>query len=58
VATILRSASAPCYYTMVGKARVSGIMNGEPMKFVEDGLLKENIFHIIISVQCVKGLIK
>jgi hypothetical protein len=44
---ILRSGSAPCYHTMVGKARVSGIMNGELMKFVDDGLLKKRIFHIV-----------
>jgi hypothetical protein len=43
---VLRPGRAPCYHTMVGKARVSGIMNGELMKFVDDGLLKEKIFHI------------
>jgi len=43
---VLRSGSAPCYHTMVGKARISGIMNGELMKFVDDGTLKERIFHI------------
>jgi hypothetical protein len=43
---VLRSGRAPCYHTIVGKARVSGIMNGELMKFVDDGLLKEKIFHI------------
>jgi hypothetical protein len=43
---VLRCGSAPCYHTMVGKARVNGIMNGELMKFVDDGLLKEKIFHI------------
>jgi hypothetical protein len=42
----LRCGSAPFYHTMVGKARVNGIMNGELMKFVDDGLLKEKIFHI------------
>ena len=43
---ILRSGSAPCYHTMVGKARVGGITNGELMKFIDDGLLKERLFHI------------
>jgi hypothetical protein len=32
VPMILRSGSAPCYHTTVGKARVSGIINGELMK--------------------------
>jgi hypothetical protein len=43
---VLRSGSAPCYHTMVGKARVSGIMNGELMKLVDDGSLKGRLFHV------------
>ena len=43
---ILRSSSAPCYHTMVGKAGVGEIMNGELMKYIDDGLLKERLFHI------------
>jgi hypothetical protein len=31
---------------MVGKARVSGIMNGELMKLVDEGSLKGRLFHI------------
>jgi hypothetical protein len=43
---VLHSGSAPCYHVMVGKARVSGIMNGELMKLVDDRSLKGRLFHI------------
>lgn len=44
IPTVLRDHGG--YYTFVGPCRVNGIMLGEMMKFVDDGILKERTFEI------------